>query len=537
MPTLVIDDQKVTVDPGTTIIQAAKKLDITIPHYCYHPRLKSVDMCRMCLVEVKDIPKLQTACSTQVRDNMVVFTNNQKVLDARRSVLEFLLINHPLDCPICDKAGECMLQDFYFQFSLHTSKFKEKKQKKHKVVNLGPKIVLDSERCILCARCVRFLKEVVGTEELGIFDRGDHSEIGIYPGRPLENNYQGNLADVCPVGALTAKDFRFACRSWFLCQENSICPGCSTGCNVLVHSSERSYDKTLRRVYRLTPRDNDEVNQSWLCDVGRYGYHFVDDPDRLTAPSLKRGEEYVKVDWDTAFREVAQRLRGIFERYSPSSLGIIPSPQLTNEDLYMVKKFFNETLCITNIDFKLPGWNQGQGDGFLLKADRNPNTMGAELLGLSGIGPQAGEIIEKTRLGEIKALYLVGSDPARYLGEEKIASALSRAQLVVFQGSNYNYACKFAHAILPSATFVEKEGTFTNAQARVQKINQVLKPLGESLPDWKIILRLALTMGYCFPYKTSEDIFKDIAREVTSFSGLDYKKVGDKGIKLALSGG
>ncbi|MFQ5957525.1 MAG: molybdopterin-dependent oxidoreductase [Candidatus Brocadiales bacterium] len=538
MPVVTIDDQKIEVPPKTPILNAAKQLGIEIPHFCYHPRLSVVDACRMCLVEVKDVPKLLTSCSNAVRDDMVVFTNTPKVQEARKGILELLLLNHPMDCPICDKAGECMLQDNYFKFSLHTSRLKPEDGKVHKpkVVDLGKKIVLDAERCITCTRCVRFCGEVVGKEELGIFNRGDHSEIGTFNGKPLEHNYQGNLTDVCPVGALTAKDFRFTCRPWFLCPADSVCPGCARGCNVQVQSSDRSIEKTKRRVYRLMPRENEEVNKIWLCDVGRYGYQFVDAFDRLSVPTVKSGGEFTGVDWDTALGEVAGGLGAVLERYGPSAIGIIPSPQLTNEDLYAAKQLFYERLCITDIDYKLPGWDKGEADQLLLMADRNPNTKGAESLGMSGLGAKAEEIIDKVAKGDIKALYILGGDITKYLGEERVSESLSRAELVVYQGTNFNHACKFAHVILPGATFVEKDGTFTNFEARVQRINRALIPLGESLPDWEIITRLSRLMGHPLPYGKAEDVFNDISREVASFNGLSYSKLGSNGVKLATSG-
>lgn len=535
MPTLTIDDQQVTVDQGTTILDAAKKLGISIPHFCYHPRLTKVDACRMCLVEVKDAPKLVTSCSNAVRDNMVVFTGTPKVEEARKSILEFILINHPLDCPICDKAGECKLQDYYFRHSRQPSRFKDHKVKKHKVVDLGAKIVLDSERCVVCSRCVRFCTEVAGEENLGIFNRGDHSEIGTYPGKKIEHNYQGNLVDICPVGALTAKDFRFKCRSWLLCNVDTICPGCSNGCNAVVHFTLRSFNGIKgQRVFRLTPRENNDVNKIWLCDVGRWGYSFVDSIDRLTTPALKKGEDFVKSDWDTALRETASGLKTVVERYGPSAVGVIPSPHLTNEDLYALKCLFSCVLKVTNIDFKLPGLDKGDGDKLLLKADRHPNTRGAELLGLSGTGLSAEAMMEKVKTGEIKALYLAGSDPVKYIGE-KAEEALSRAELLIFQGTNFNASCKLAHIILPGATFVEKEGTFTNYQGRLQKINKALEPLGEAQADWEIFTRLGKRLGAYPSYRCAEEVFKDMAREVAPFIGLSYQKIGSQGIKTVAS--
>ncbi|MEE9201369.1 MAG: molybdopterin-dependent oxidoreductase [Candidatus Brocadiales bacterium] len=538
MPVVTIDNQEVEVPEKTSILNAAKQTGIEIPHFCYHPLFSVVDACRMCLVEVKDVPKLLTSCSNPVRDGMVVYTDTPKVLEARKGVLELLLLNHPMDCPVCDKAGECKLQDNYFKFSLHTSRLNPMDGKTHKpkVVDLGPKIVLDTERCIVCTRCVRFCSEVVGKEELGIFNRGDRSQVGTYNNRPLENNYQGNLTDVCPVGALTSKDFRFKARTWFLSKTDSICPGCSRGCNVQIHSTDRSIGKTRRRVYRLMPRQNEDVNKIWLCDEGRYGYGFIDAFDRLERPSVREGDGMSMADWDAALGAVAHELRNIYERHGPSSVGVLPSPQLSNEDLYAVKRFFHDALGITNIDFKLPGWNEGEKDDLLLMADRNPNSKGAELLGLSGLGVKAEEIIEKAVKGEIKALYIIGGDIAKTLGEDKVRDCLSGAEFVVYQGSNFNYACRFAHVILPSAAFAEKDGTFTNFEARVQKINKAVEPLGESLPDWEITTRLSRAMGHPLHYVRAEDVFNEISREVSNFYGLSYRKLGDKGVRLEGSG-
>ena len=537
MPIVTINDQKIEVAPKTSILNAAKELGIEIPHFCYHPSLAIVDACRMCLVEVKDVPKLLTSCANMVRDDMVVFTDTPKVQEARKGVLEMLLLNHPMDCPICDKAGECKLQDSYFKFSLHDSRLNpvDGKMHKPKAVDLGSKIVLDVERCVVCTRCVRFCREVVGKDELGIFNRGDHSQIGTFDGKPLENDYQGNLTDVCPVGALTSKDFRFQSRTWFLSRTDSICPGCSRGCNVEVHTSSRSLEKTKRRVYRLKPRENQDVNKIWMCDVGRYGYQFVDSFDRLTVPSIRQGDEFAQADWDTALDAVAREIRNVSERFGPSAVGVLVSPQLTNEDLYAAKKLFNEKLRITNMDFKLSGWDQGEADQILLMSDRNPNSKGAELLGLTGLGATGDQILEKTARGEIKALFIMGNDVAKSLGEDKVSDCLAGAEFVVYQGSNFNATCKFAHVILPGATFAEKDGTFANFEARVQKINKAVEPLGESLPDWEITTRLSRAMGYPLPYESAEDVFDDIRRDVIDFAGLSYEKLGGQGLQLTAS--
>ena len=270
MPKLIIDGQEIEVPKGTRIIEAAKKLDITIPYYCYHPGLSVAGNCRMCLVEIEKMPKLQISCHMECQDGMVVRTNTEKIIKTRQHVLEFLLVNHPLDCPVCDQAGECWLQDYYMKHGLHESRVAENKIKKKKAVSVGPTVMLDSERCILCSRCVRFTDEVSKTGEFGIINRGDHSEISIFPGKELNNPYSGNVVDICPVGALTDKDFRFKVRVWYLKSKESICNGCSRGCNIEVqYRTDRLHHAQGERVMRLKPRFNETVNKWWICDEGR----------------------------------------------------------------------------------------------------------------------------------------------------------------------------------------------------------------------------------------------------------------------------
>jgi NADH-quinone oxidoreductase subunit G len=278
MPKLTIDGKEITVEPGTKVIEAIKRLGIFIPHYCYHPGLSIAGNCRICMVDVEKSPKPQIACNTDCADGMVVRTDTDRAKETRRHVLEFLLINHPLDCPVCDQAGECWLQDYYMRFGLYDARFYEQKVKKPKAVPIGPTVMLDAERCILCSRCVRFSDEITKTSELGIVNRGDHSEIAVHPDKELNNKYSGNVVDICPVGALTDRDFRFKCRVWYLKKADSICPGCARGCNTEIHYNlDRPQHGGGDRVMRLKPREYPEVNQWWMCDAGRYGYKFIDE--------------------------------------------------------------------------------------------------------------------------------------------------------------------------------------------------------------------------------------------------------------------
>jgi NADH-quinone oxidoreductase subunit G len=530
MHTLTIDGKEVRVKAGTTILEAAKQVGIEIPHYCYHPGLSIAGNCRICLVEIEGVPKLQISCYTQVSDGIKVHTRTERVIKARKAVLEFLLINHPLDCPVCDQAGECFLQIYYMRHGLYNSTFLENKVKKHKAFVIGPTIILDSERCILCGRCVRFCSEITKTHELGIFNRGDYSEIAVFPEKELNNPYSGNVADICPVGALTDRDFRFKCRVWYLKEASSVCPGCSTGCNISIHYNlDRSYKAEGKRVMRLKPRFNEEVNKWWICDEGRYGYKFIDE-NRIERPLIRRNEERKAVSWDEMLRETAR----VLKTYRPEEVGVIASPQNTNEDNFVLKKLFYEHLCMKNIDYRVPSVLRVFSDDFLIKEDKNPNSRGCEELelkpGVSGLSVD--DMLREAEKKKIKVLYIMNYDLVKHMGKEAVGKALSSLDFVIFQGSNLNETLEFATFVLPSATYAEKEGTFVNDRGRLQKINKAFEPLGSSLADWEIFLKLAREMDIPLEYEKAEDVFVAMTKEIDSFTGLTYSLIGNEGINL-----
>jgi NADH-quinone oxidoreductase subunit G len=532
MPKITINQESINVPDGTTIIEAAGQLGIEIPRYCYHPGLSIAGSCRMCLVEIEKMPKLQPACNTRVTDGMVVTTNSEKVQDAVSGVLEFLLINHPLDCPVCDQAGECYLQEYYMKFGLYDSRMNENKIKRHKAEVIGPHVILDTERCVLCSRCVRFVREVSHSNEIGIFNRGGESEIRLLPDKILDNNYSGNVVDICPVGALTDRDFRFQCRVWYLSKTNSVCNGCSRGCNITVEANrQRPHHGEGRRVMRLKPRFNKYVNQWWMCDEGRYSYKFIDEPTRLVQPQIKKSNEFEPLHWNDAIREVVSRLMEA-KKARLNSVVVIASPQLTNEDLFLMRKLFGFDLDLLQIDFRVPDRNATAGDSFLLQADRNPNTRGAEAILLEEGGFSLPQLIESPGNQGFELLYVCEQDLTGKLGEDQARKFISQFEFVIYQGSNENATSSLANLVLPAATYAEVEGTFTNFEGRVQKIIPAVEPLGESLPPWQIMNSLARASGFDYSYDSAEEVFEELAQSVVEFDGLTYQKIGDQGVTI-----
>ena len=522
MDTVNIDGQDIQVEPGTNVLEAAERLGVMVPRYCYHPGLSVAGSCRMCAVEIEGMPKLQISCHVRVRDGMKVSTDSEQVLRMRQAMLEFLLVNHPLDCPVCDQSGECDLQNFYMEHGLHESRVYEDKIKRKKAFPIGPHVMLDQERCILCTRCVRFCEEVSGSHELGVLDRGDRSVIDLFPGRELDNNYSGNVIDICPVGALTEREFRFQCRVWYLSQEASVCNGCSRGCNIAVHFNvQRSYKADGRRVQRLKPRFNPLVNQWWMCDQGRFGYGFVD-RDRIENPCLRIGGELQPRAWEEVLEEVATALRTTVEKFGAEGLGIIASPQQSNEELYLVRKLFQEQLGVAGIPFRNPWEKTAAEDGLLLLGDRNPNSRGAVELGLQG---DAERTLGDAAAGGVKVLYVFGHD----FDSDPAGELIRQAEYVVFQGANWNSTARMADAVLPGVTHMEKEGTFTNFEGRVQHFAQALLPLGESRPDLEILCDLAQRLGHALFYPEPEDLFSE-------WRGRSYQDLGEFGEILGSNG-
>ncbi|MBI4343409.1 MAG: molybdopterin-dependent oxidoreductase [Candidatus Omnitrophica bacterium] len=527
--TLTIDGKTMTVPDGTTVLQACEKAGSPVPFYCYHPGLSIAGNCRICLVEIEGSPKLQIACYTRAAEGMKVHTTSDTTLKGRQDVLEFLLINHPLDCPVCDQAGECWLQDYYMQHGLYDQRFNETKIKKPKAVPVGPTVMLDAERCILCSRCVRFTDEVTKTGEFGIFNRGDHSEIGVHPGKTLDNKYSGNVVDICPVGALTDRDFRFKCRVWYLRSTNSVCPGCSRGCNIEIHDNrEREWRPHIangERVMRLKPRYNPDVNQWWMCDAGRYGYHAIDE-NRLAHVLLRDGGAARQGRWEEAYRRLAGALEPLRQAGRLTQLGVILSSHLTNEELYAAKRVC-AALKAPNVVFQRP--KSGDHDDLLIQADKSPNARGAQAL---KIPEGALALLEGAAGKQLRALLVFGQDLVELFGEAKVRQAAEALELLAYIGPHANKTAELAHVVLPGAVYAEKDGTFTNVQGRVQRIRQAVAPWGEAKPEWQILSDLSSELRLGLSWVDPQLIFEELAKAEPSFRGLTYAAVGEQGAML-----
>jgi NADH-quinone oxidoreductase subunit G len=483
---LEIDGRALRVPAGMTVLKAAERLGIVIPRFCFHPAFEPEGSCRMCLVEIEGLPKLDLACSTVVREGMKVRTATPRVLEARRSVLEFLLADHPLDCPICDKAGECFLQEYYDAHGRTPSAFLEAKEKRAKKVPLGKNLLLDRERCVLCSRCVRFLKKVTQTGELGIFERGVRSEVGLDEGAEVRNNYSGNLVDICPVGAITDRDFRFKTRVWFLENGRTVCPRCGRGCSIVVQSvCGYPLREGRRKVYRIVPAESPEVNGYWICDRGRYAVAEFDE-GRAGAIRLKDGA--ASLSWDDALRALASDVRGAAAPGGPPRLGVVLTSDLTDEELGAARRIFVETLGAPTLYFADPV--PGEADGFLLTADRTPNRRGAEALGFALAPPDL-----EALAGTVDVLLIFGThllDRVPLADAARALSGIGRTWLFTARRSALD---GLAGVVLPTVLSEEKAGSFTNVDGLRQHFEPALPPPRGCRPEGRILADLAAALG------------------------------------------
>lgn len=520
---------------GTRVIEACKQAEKLIPHYCYHPKLSSPGNCRMCLVEmgmpkmtpdrqpvldadgkpeISWIPRPQISCAQDVSEGMGIRTSSKMVEECRKGVMEFLLINHPLDCPICDQAGECKLQEFSVEFGNAESRFLERKVKKPKSIELGPRVTLDAERCVLCTRCIRFMKEVANDDVIGIVDRGTFNTIACHPDRQLDHNYSLNTVDICPVGALTSSDFRFKMRVWFLKETNTIDINCGTGSNITVSSRQNV-------IYRVTPRDNDAVNGCWLPDSHRLNFKYVSSEDRLKQPEVRGRIGDEPPTWEQTINLAAEALKR-----STGKVGILASGRMTNEELFLTKRL------AAAVDAKV--WDilprTGEADGLLIASDRNPNTNGAKLLGIAN--GKVEKIAESIRNHDVSTLLVLGEDATK-LGLTPVDFA--RLNTVIVMDILPNPTMDYAHIVLPASAWCEKRGSMINIKNRLQRLNKAVDAPGQARDDWEILRDLILAVSGSNGLHSIEDVFKAMANETPALAGLSLSKIGDLGIDLSES--
>jgi NADH-quinone oxidoreductase subunit G len=537
MVNVQIDGVWLQFPKGTRVIEACSQAQKFIPRYCYHPKLSSPGNCRMCLVEMGTqkmtpdrkpvigadgkpeiawIPRPQISCAQDVAEGMGIRTDSPMVQECRKGVMEFLLINHPLDCPICDQAGECRLQEFSVEYGQAESRFLEHKVKKPKNVELGPRVTLDGERCVLCTRCIRFMKEVADDDVLGIVDRGSFNTIACHPDRILDNNYSLNTVDICPVGALTSSDFRFKMRVWFLKETKTIDVNCGTGSNITIGSRENV-------IYRITPRENNDVNGNWLPDSHRLNFKYVNDERRLKQPTVN-GQP---VDWRTAIGIAGE----ILKSKTSEQLWLVASGRATNEELFLASRLA-EALEIQKQHDIVP--RTGEADGLLVAADRNPNTSGAKLLGIttSKPGGRFKKLVEGVRSGAIKVVVTLGEDLTKTgLTEDDLAKLEAIIALDILP----NATTTRATVLLPASAWCEKRGSMINLKGRLQRLNRAVQPPGEARDDWEILRDLIQSVSGSNGLYSIEDVFKAMAGEVKEFEGLSLSKISDLGVQVIVA--
>lgn len=512
MAKIIIDEREIDVAEDTTILKAAESAGLQIPHLCYHKAFMPEGSCRMCLVEIEGLPKLELACSTQVRDGMKVSTKSESVIEARKGVLECLLADHPIDCPICDKAGECKLQDYYEEYGLFDSEFKEDKEKRQKKIEIGKNLLHDQERCVLCRRCVRFLGEVTKTHELGVFQRGVHAEVGTYDGGKVDNNYSGNLAEICPVGAITDKDFRFKTRTWFLQSRESICPLCSRGCNIYVEFHQGFSRFSLpKRVYRIRTRENQMINGFWICDKGRYDYSYLDQ-ERLDEILVNNSED--PFTWPEVISHLAGEIGRLFHMKRSSHIGLILHSWLSNEELFLIDKIFRNDINIGKISFLDPP--EESADDFLLTAERTPNRRGAKEIGFD-LQPADWEKF----LEDVDLLFVFASPIKGDTDFSPLKAALDKIEKTVLFASHNHEINSLFDMVLPMSLIAEKGGSLTNIVGSVQDFSPALDALGDCKPAWQFLVELAKKLMINFDFynqlSSPEKIREMIKKEIPYF--------------------
>ncbi len=530
---------------GTRMIEACRQAGVEVPHYCYHPKLSAPGNCRMCLVQqgmpprpapgqepqrdpqgyepIGWMPRPVIACANTVTENMGIRTTGDLVEGCRQGVMEFLLINHPLDCPICDQAGECRLQEHSVEHGRGASRFVDAKVKKPKNVDIGPRIRLDDERCILCSRCIRFMDEVAGDPVLGFTDRGTHTTLTVHPGRLLDSNYSLNTVDICPVGALTSNDFRFQMRVWFLKETPTIDVNCGTGSNITVWTRGNT-------IHRITPRRNDEVNSCWMPDSHRLHFHYIDSEARLTEPLLRAADaaRHAPCAWPEAISQAAARIR----EHAGAETAVVGSARMTNEELHLLRRLA-DTIGAGHLAL-VP--RLAESDGLLIAADRNPNSTGARMvLGTDNPFAALDAVRESVRAGKVKTLLVFGEDLVSDAGFS--AADLAKPDFILQSHLLANPTADAAALVLPSAAFAEKRGSMVNLSGRLQRLNRAVEPPGGARDDWEILRDLIKALGGdAAALHLIEDVFRSLAASVPALAGLTLSKIGHQGVPVLDTG-
>jgi NADH-quinone oxidoreductase subunit G len=551
MATVYVDDRPIDIgNDRLNLIQAAQRAGIFIPHYCWHPALSVVASCRMCLVEVGEKkpdgavamqPRVVPACQTPAKDGTVVITNSPKAKFAQQQTLEGLLLNHPLDCPVCDKAGECALQDFSYRFGKSTSRMIDEKFSPPNKPDIGAHIDLFTDRCIKCSRCVRFTREISGTAELMFVRRGEHEEIDIFPGEPCNNKLAGNVVDLCPVGALCSKDFLYKQRVWFLREQKSVCPDCSTGCSIFV-----DHNKDI--VYRLRPRENPQAQGHFMCDIGRFDYPYVNSRQRLFSPLCRKtsgnGAEQKSGTWDTVLASLRHDLAAMVEK-APGRFAAVLSPFLTCEEAYLLAKYFKglssqARLYLGHVprlgeDDHYPKDRKGRAVEpvrFTIRAEKCPNRRGVEKILEHFEGQVRGfaDALSAAGSGELQVLYITAGyapQSGPWITPEQTES-LKKVGLLVVQDLFHSPASEVAHYLLPASTFAEKDGTFVNHSGLAQAIHWAVRPTSFERTDGQVFLDLLERRGLVH----AADLRRELATEIPYFAPLASGKLGDFGVRL-----
>ncbi|OGH56676.1 MAG: hypothetical protein A3G34_05540 [Candidatus Lindowbacteria bacterium RIFCSPLOWO2_12_FULL_62_27] len=485
--TFFVDGKPVTAPAGAMVIRAALDAGAVIPYFCYHPALKPAGLCRMCLVEIEGFPKLQASCTTPVTEGMKVHTDTARVEQARKDVLEFYLLNHPLDCPICDKAGECQLQNYTFAYARQNSRYREGEKRRYNYEDLGPKLFRDMDRCVHCLRCVRFCEEIVGDDNLSVFKRGNETDISIF-GSAVVNEYALNIAELCPVGALVSKDFLYKARVWHLKKTETVCASCATGCNIYMESKDQV-------VQRITPRVNPEVNDHWICDFGRLNFKHINSSQRIhESTRLEDGVPQV-LEMDDAVR----RLAGILAGAPADRLGLLITPEATNEEIFEFRRLAEQVLKCPHHAYGLVPPEEGKLD-FLRSRDKFPNSAGARRLGgLSGLGFDGLRILEMAEKGELEVLLMIyPHSVSKHPGGEaflgRLAAALAQVQTSVVIDYLQSKVSGAATMIIPGLTHAEKNGTMDNSKGITQKLRRAIFPSPDQLSEQEMLIRVSTAL-------------------------------------------